>query len=183
MADRERYPPDLSRSTLPVWVAAISGAALLSFMFFAWFGSPDEVQEVIDQTNTIADQLGGQRIEEVGAGVDAWSSLRWFEIAVLVAAILFSVSLAVVAASNKGDRLPDLGAVTAAVGTIAFLLILYRIFDPPLAGELEIGALLGLLATAGIVAGSFLTGKESILLRLKWLRHFGGPRAPSRPRP
>jgi hypothetical protein len=46
-------------------------------------------------------------------------------------------------------------AVTAGIGAIAFLLVLYRLIDPPGDSGREIGVWLGLLATAGITYGGY----------------------------
>jgi hypothetical protein len=55
-----------------------------------------------------------------------------------------------------------LSSLAAGIGGLAFLLVLYRIINPPGEGDVdrEIGIWLGLLATAGITAGGWLGMQE-----------------------
>ena len=72
--------------------------------------------------------------------------------------MIASVGFAVIDMSGASVSLPVAGsAVTAGIGALAFLLVLYRLIDPP-GGEgvgREIGVWLGLLATAGITYGGY----------------------------
>jgi hypothetical protein len=54
-------------------------------------------------------------------------------------------------------------AISCGLGALAFLLVLYRLIDPPLDGEVEreVGIWLGLLASAGIAVGGYLGMQEA----------------------
>lgn len=142
-------------------IAAISGILLFIFMFFAWFGAPGEIDEAIEQANEIAEQFGGQAVtEEPDTTANAWQSFDFIDL-VLFVAVLVSVGMAVLSATGASVSLPVAGsAITAGIGALAFLLVLYRIIDPPSDADREIGVFLGLLATAGITVGGFLGMQE-----------------------
>jgi hypothetical protein len=142
-------------------IAAVSGVALFIIMFFAWFGAPGPADEAIEQANEIAEQFGGQAVtEEIDTTANAWQSFDLIDL-VLFLAVLVSIGMAVLTASGASASLPVAGsAITAGIGAFAFLLVLYRILDPPAEADREIGVFLGLLATAGIAVGGYLGMQE-----------------------
>jgi hypothetical protein len=130
-------------------IAGVCGALLFVFMFFTWYG-----------------------VGTVDTGLNAWQAFDLIDL-VLLLAVLVSVGTAVMAAASSGVNLPVAGsALTAGIGVLATVLVLYRLINPP--GdqdvEREIGAWLGLLACAGIAIGGWLAMQEE-----------GGPPPPSAP--
>ena len=70
--------------------------------------------------------------------------------------MIASVGFAIIDMSGASVSLPVAGsAITTGIGAIAFLLVLYRLINPPDDLGREIGIWLGLLATAGITYGGY----------------------------
>jgi hypothetical protein len=143
---------DLSRLNTGEKLAGAAGIALLLIMFiFDWFS--------ID--------VGGG-VVEIDAGGNAWQWFGFIDIVLFLAAVA-GIALAVVAATRSDVDLPiTLSAITAGIGILALLLVIYRIIDPP-GGDAEafgvdvgrdIGVWLGLIATAGVAAGGWLAMQE-----------------------
>ena len=143
---------NVGRGTL---IAGVSGALLFIFMFFSWFGV--DVESAVPAG--IPEDIANQAIEQSGVDTtaNAWQSFDFIDL-VLLLAVIASVGFAIIDMSGASVSLPVAGsAVTAGIGALAFLLVLYRLIDPP-GGEgvgREIGVWLGLLATAGITYGGY----------------------------
>src|SRR5262245_54691666 len=109
---------DLYKLSTGEEISAASGILLFVFMFFDWFGV--EVSGVPGSSGTIS-----------GSGGSAWDALDVIPI-FLVIAIVAAVGVAVVRLTDA-DLEPaiSLNTIVAVLGALAFLLILYRIVDPP----------------------------------------------------
>jgi hypothetical protein len=121
------------------WAGALGGAGLLAATFFAWYGDPSS-----------------------DATVDAWEAFSVVDL-VCAAAALFGLSIGIVAWTGLSVSYPVAGsAVSCGAGALAFALILWRLLDPPLAGDvdLEPGIWLGLAASAAIAVGGYLGMQE-----------------------
>jgi uncharacterized membrane protein YhaH (DUF805 family) len=137
-------------------ISAASAVLLFIFMFFDWFGA--EVSGVSGFSGSIP-----------GAGGDAWDALEVIPIFLLIA-IVAALGVALIRLTDADLEPPvSLNAVVAALGGLAFLLILYRIVDPPGGGSLggvsvdttlELGIFLGLIAAAGIAYGGYSAMRE-----------------------
>jgi hypothetical protein len=142
---------NVGRGTL---IAGVSGALLFIFMFFSWFGV--DVESAVPAG--IPEDIANQAIEQSGVDTtaNAWQSFDFIDL-ILLLAVIASVGFALIDMSGASVSLPVAGsAVTTGIGAIAFLLVLYRLIDPP--GDdvgREIGVWLGLLATAGITYGGY----------------------------
>ena len=130
-------------------IAGIAGIALLLIMFiFNWFTA-----EPID--------------------FNAWEAFGFIDIVVFLAA-LAGIALAVVAATQSTVNLPvAMSAITAGLGILAVLLILFRIIDPP---DVEVGGIsaddvgvdvgrsigvwLGFIAAAAVAYGGWRAMEE-----------------------
>ena len=144
-------------------IAGISGVLLFIFMFFAWYGAPDVVDEAVEQAQQAAEALGvdAPAVEEADTTVNAWESFDFTDL-ILLLAVLVSVGLAAMTLMGNSASLPVAGsALTCGIGALAFLFVLYRTIDPPADGlDREIGLWLGLLATAGIAVGGYMGMQE-----------------------
>lgn len=138
-------------------IAAVSAIALLLIMFiFSWFGVGGDLG---DQASAAG--------EETGA--NAWEVFSLIDI-VLFITILVAVGLAVMTANAQSVNLPvAASALTAGLGILSVVLILFRIIFPPgpdvPAGfEIEItrsiGVFLGLIAAGGIAYGGWKAMQE-----------------------
>jgi multidrug transporter EmrE-like cation transporter len=134
---------DVSRLNTGEKIAGISGIALLIIMFLSWFG---------------AGEVGGIDVGDI-AGVDtsfnAWQAFDIIDLLLALAA-LSGIALAVTAASQTDIDLPvALSAITAGLGALGTLLVIYRLLDPPFDADREFGVFLGLIAVAGIAYGGW----------------------------
>jgi hypothetical protein len=145
-------------------IAGVSGAALFIIMFFSWFGV--DVGEAVDIPAGVPQDIAEQAAEQAGVDVDtsfnAWQSFDFIDL-ILLLAVIVSVGVAAIDMTGASVSLPVAGsAVVTGVGALAFLLVLYRIIDPP-GGEgvgREFGVWLGLIATAGITYGGYVGMQE-----------------------
>lgn len=130
---------DLSRLRRGQVIAAAGGVALLVVMFLEWYsvGGVDGVRS---------------------QGATAWQSFGVLDVILALVALL-AIALALLGATQRSPALPVATAViTSAAGTVALLLVLYRILDPPGPNEsveVSYGAYAGFLCVAAIAAGGW----------------------------
>jgi hypothetical protein len=123
-------------------IAGAGGLGLLFALLLDWYAPSIRAAEPPD----------------LDLGVDAWES---FAVLDVVLALLALVPLALVAlqATRDSPSLPVLFSVLASVaGTVAALLVLYRIVDQPGPNDrvlVEAGAWIGLAASVVIAAGGW----------------------------
>jgi hypothetical protein len=118
-------------------VAAISGLGLLVTSFLPWYST------------------GGQN-------ATAWQAFSFVDL-VMAAAAVSALLVGIVVLTRLSVSYPIAGsAVTAGLGGVAVLLILYRLINPPGSGDVdrEIGAWLGRLAAAGVTYAGYLGMQE-----------------------
>ena len=148
---------DASRISFGEMVAAASGAALLLFMFFPWYGFGGKSVEV----------PGSGTISTPGADMNAWEALSVIDLVLFLVVVLAIAGAVARGADAMPTELPAPPAtIVLAAGAIAVLLVLYRILDVPRA-ELEgfengrkIGIFLALLASGGIAFGGYAAKHE-----------------------
>ncbi len=145
---------DLNRLTQGEKIAGVSAILLFVFMFFNWYGV------------TIS---GGGQTLAVGGGGNAWDSLDFIPILLLIA-IVATIGIVAVEASESDVDMPVHGAtIITVVGVISFLLILFRIIDTPTfasyagvsaEGSVEFGIFISLIAAAGMAFGGWRAMQE-----------------------
>jgi hypothetical protein len=148
---------DASRISFGEMVAAASGAALLLFMFFPWYGFGGKSVEV----------PGSGTISTPGADFNAWEAFSVIDLVLfLVAALALALALARAADAMPTGLPAPPATIVLAAGAIALLLVLYRIVDVPVP-DLEgfengrkIGIFLALLAAGGIAFGGYTAMSE-----------------------
>jgi hypothetical protein len=148
---------NVGRGTL---IAGVSGVLLFIFMFFSWFGV--DVSDVVPAG--VPEDIANQAVEQSGVDTTAtaWQAFDVIDLVLLVAVII-AVGFALIDMTGAAVSLPVAGsALTAGIGAIAFLLVLYRLIDPPGGDGVgrEIGVWLGLITTAGIAYGGYLGMQE-----------------------
>ena len=138
---------DASRLRTGEIVAGGGGLALFVFLFFDWFGGGAEL------TGT----PGNLSVSRVGiSGWDALTDLPGF---LIILAGVSGITLAVLAAAGRRVNIPiPRGGVTASLGSLAVLLILWRM----VAGSptLKIGVFLALAAAVAIAVGALMALAE-----------------------
>ncbi len=145
---------DLNRLTQGEKIAGVSAILLFIFMFFDWYG--------------VSISGGGQSID-LGGGGNAWDTLDFIPILLLIA-IIATVAIVTIEASESNVELPVHGAtIITVVGAISFLLILFRIIDTPTFasyggisadGSVRFGIFLSLIAAAGMAFGGWRAMQE-----------------------
>jgi hypothetical protein len=130
-------------------VAGIGGLALFVFLFFDWFGGGAEVTgSVVNGTATLSHP-----------GISGWDALTDLPGFLIILSGVAGMALAYLAAAGQRVNIPvQRGAITALLGSLAVLLILWRMF----AGSptLKIGVFLGLAAAIAIAAGALMALAE-----------------------
>lgn len=105
---------DLDKLSSGEKITGVASVLLFIFMFFDWFYA-----EVT---------IGASGASE---GVNAWDALDWIPIW-LVVTIVAALLVAVLRLTDAGYEPPvPANAIVAILGGVSFLLILYRIVDPP----------------------------------------------------
>jgi hypothetical protein len=136
---------DSSRLRTGEIVAGIGGLALFVFLFFDWFGGGAEVSgSLVNGTATLSHP-----------GISGWDSLTDLPGFLIIMSGVAGIALAYLALSGQRVNIPvRRGAITALLGALAVLLILWRMF----AGSptLKIGVFLGLAAAIAITAGALM---------------------------
>jgi len=143
---------DLDRLSTGEKIAGGSAVLLFIFMFFDWF---------------TVDVSGGEGLFSVSVGGSAWDALDVIPI-ILMVAIVAAVAVAVIRLTDAVfEPSVSVNAVVAILGAISVLLILYRIVDPPSAGDVPgvdvnpaLGIFLGLIAAVGITYGGYRAMQE-----------------------
>jgi len=125
-------------------------------MFFSWYGPPDEIGGV----EVPKDQLEAAGVD---TSINAWQAFSLIDL-ILFVAVIVAVGVMVIEMTGASVSLPVAGsALTAGLGALCFLLVLYRLIDPPgdsVAGQdidlsRDLGIWLALLATAGVTYGGY----------------------------
>jgi hypothetical protein len=136
---------DSSRLRTGEIVAGIGGVALFVFLFFNWFGGGAEV----------SGSLANGTVTLSHPGISGWDALIDLPGFLIILSGVSGIALAYLAAAGQQVNIPlRRGSVTALLGALAVLLILWRMF----AGSptLKIGVFLGLAAAIAITAGALM---------------------------
>ena len=143
---------DVDRLSTGEKIAASSGILLFIFMFFEWF--------------SVSVSGGGFSTGSLGGG-NAWDTLDFIPIVLLVAVVV-AIGHALLEASETDVNAPVHGSTLVTVmGALSFLLILYRVVDPPGGGSIGVGSVdvspsfgifISLIAAAGIAYGGMGSG-------------------------
>jgi hypothetical protein len=145
---------DLSTVPRGALIAGISGLALFIIMFFSWFEAPEVDFGVPEVTGAVFEAAG------VDTTISAWEAFDFIDI-VLLLTVIAAVGLVVMAAAGSSVNLPvAASAITAGLGVVATLLVLYRIIDTPFDYDRKFGVFLGLIAAAGVAVGGWLAMQE-----------------------
>jgi hypothetical protein len=135
-------------------IAAVSAVALFIIMFLPWFGLDTEVPAGAEEA---AEAIG---VTIPDASFNAWESFDFIDLVLLVT-IVVAVGLAVAAMAAQTVALPvAASSITAGLGILSTLLVLYRIIDPPEDLGREFWVFLGLIAAAGIAYGGWRAMQE-----------------------
>jgi hypothetical protein len=142
---------DTSKLTTGDMIAGVGGIVLLISLFLPWYG--------------VSVDIAGFSASESGSG---WEALGFIDI------LLFVISVAVigiVAARAAGSLPADIPApmLLLGLGAFAVLLVLFRIIDIPVDGNVpdevdlsrKVGIFIALLASAALAYGGWRTNTET----------------------
>jgi hypothetical protein len=140
-------------------IAGIAGVALFIIMFLPWFGVDFGIGEAVEEAQDL-----GFDVPEVEDSVNfnAWESFDVIDLVLLVTVVV-SVGLAAATAMARTVALPvAASAITAGLGILSTVLILYRLIDPIGEGGVDrkFGIFLGLIAAAAIAYGGWRAMQE-----------------------
>lgn len=141
---------DVNRLSQGEKIAGAAAILLFISMFFAWFGFDTGVEELQSQFGI-----------EVGATsftFNAWESFDFIDL-ILLLTVVVAVATVALRASDMGVEFP-LNSAVAVLGGVSFLLVLYRIIDPPGSADREWGVFLGLVLTALVAFGGYRAMEE-----------------------
>jgi hypothetical protein len=134
-------------------IAGVSGVALFIIMFLPWFGVD------FGDAGEIAEGLGID-VPEASVDFNAWEAFDFIDLVLLVT-IVVAVGLAVASMAAQTVALPvAASSITAGLGILSTLLILYRIIDPPSELDRKFWVFAGLVAAAGIAYGGWRSMQE-----------------------
>ena len=142
---------DTSRLTTGDIVAGVGGIVLLISLFLPWYG--------------VSVDIAGFSASESGSG---WEALGFIDILLFLIAV---AAIAIVAARAAGALPADLPApvILLGLGALAVLLVLYRILDIPVDGDVpdevdlsrKVGVFIALLGAAAVAYGGWRTNTET----------------------
>jgi hypothetical protein len=128
-------------------VAAVSAILLFIISFLPWFSVGAAAITVAGTT------IGGS------VNRNLWEFENPLDIYLLIV-ILIALVPAVLTVLGDGADAPLAATATALLGGVGTLLIFYQLFDHGDGASIKIGLILGLIATAGIAVGGYLTMQE-----------------------
>jgi hypothetical protein len=167
---------DLDRLSLGEKVAGVSSLVLFVFMFFDWF------------TVEVSGGNAFFKASASGGGGNAWEALSWIPIVLVVTIILALFIVTIRLTDARYEPVLSVNSVVAILGGISFLLILYRIVDPPSAGSVPgltvdvspaFAIFVSLVAAAGIAYGGYKAMQEEGASFAELGDRFGGGRRSS----
>lgn len=147
---------DVDRLRTGEMIAGISGAALLVLMFLPWFGIDfgDAAEDVANDLGIVVPGV------DTSVNLNAWESFEFIDLVLLVTAVV-AIGTAVATATASTVALPvAASAITAGLGILSTLLIVYRLLDTPGGTDRKIGVFLGLIAAAGVAWGGWSLMRE-----------------------
>lgn len=137
-------------------IAGVAGLVLLISLFLPWFGPSEALEEAIKQADEISREAGGQPVESPDVTENAWEAFSVVDLLLVVTALVGLRAGIASVASPGGRAAIGVTAVTAGLGTIASLLVLYRVVNPIGEAGREYGLFVGLLAAIGVAVGGWL---------------------------
>lgn len=150
---------DVARLGRGELIAAVSGIALFILLFLPWFGVGGDVGEAFEQSQEFAEGLGFAT-PDVDTNFNAWESFDLIDLVLALTAI-FAVGVGVAAATARTVALPvATSAITAGLGVLSTVLVLYRVINPPADLDREFWLFVGLIAAAGVAVGGWLAMQE-----------------------
>jgi hypothetical protein len=164
-AGRERRPPpaaatrragDWVTGSAPDLLAGVAGVVLAISLFLPWFGPNTRLEEAIQEAEEITREAGGGPVQAPDVTDTAWQAFSFVDL-VLALTALAGIRAGVAALARRSGRVAiGATAVTAGLGAVSTLLVLYRVINPIGEAGREYGLFVGLFAALGIAVGGWL---------------------------
>jgi hypothetical protein len=122
-------------------LAGAGGAVLLGAMFLPWF----------ERVKHFCTPLSGF---PCGRNFSAWSAFDFTDYVLLLTA-LAGVAVALAGTNAKTDSQITSASLTAPLGFLATVLVLYRVFEPPGKLDVRFGIFIGLVACGAVTYGAW----------------------------
>jgi hypothetical protein len=130
------------------------GGRLFIVMFLPWFGVDAEVPAGAEEA---AEAIG---VTIPDTSFNAWESFDFIDLVLLVT-IVVAVGMAIATMAAQTTALPVAASgLTAGLGILSTLLVLYRVIDPPEGLGREFWVFIGLIAAGGIAYGGWYAMQE-----------------------
>jgi hypothetical protein len=138
---------DVNRLSQGQMVAAISAILLFVISFLPWFSVGAAAVTVAGTT------IGGS------VNRNMWEFENPLDVYLLIVILVALVPAALTLLGDGADA-PMAATATAILGGVGTLMIFYQLFDHGSGASIKIGMILGLIATAGITVGGYLSMQE-----------------------
>jgi hypothetical protein len=147
-------------------LAGVAGVVLLISMFLPWFGPSADTERAIQEADEISKQFNGGPLEALDLTENAWQTFTIVDLILAVTALAgVRAGVAALARRTSGRATVGATAVTAALGAISTLLILYRVINPIGEAGREYGLFIGFFAALGVAAGGWLALEQGVAPR------------------
>ena len=143
-------------------LAGVAGVVLLISLFLPWFGPSAMLEEALREAEEVTREAGGRPPEAPDVTKTAWQAFSFVDLLLALTA-LAGIRAGVAALARQGGRtMIGATAVTAGLGAMASLLVLYRVINPIGEAGREYGLFVGLFAALGVAVGGWLGLEEGV---------------------
>ncbi len=154
---RRRARAELPQADL---IAGVAGVLLLIAIFLPWFGPSESTEQAIREAEEITRQAGGQPVEQPDLTESAWEAFTFVNWVLVVTALVGIRAGVAAVIGTRGGSAIGATAVTAGLGILSTLLVLYRVINPIGEASREYGLFIGFLAALGVAVGGWLALEE-----------------------
>jgi hypothetical protein len=138
---------------------------LLISLFLPWFGPNERAEQALQEAEETTQRFHGAPLEPLDLTQTAWQTFSFVDLVLLLTA-LAGIRAGVAALARQGGRtMIGATAVTAGLGAVASLLVLYRVINPIGEAGREYGLFVGLFAALGVAVGGWLGLEEGTASR------------------
>lgn len=153
----------------PYLIAGIAGVVLLVSLFLPWFGLSETAEEALRQAEEVTEQFDGEPIERPDVTESAWEAFTFVRWVLLFTALVGMLAGAFGLTQPREHTAVGAMAITAGLGIISTLIVLYRVLNPIGESGREWGLFVGLIGALGVAVGGWLalqrnppSGREAV---------------------
>jgi hypothetical protein len=156
----EREPSTRAELIQADLIAGVAGVVLVIAIFLPWFGPSEAAERALEEAREVTERFGGGPVQSPDLTENAWEAFTFVDWVLLVTALV-GIRAGVASLARPGGR-STVGAtaVTAGLGIISSLLVLYRVINPIGEASREYGLFIGFFAALGVAVGGWLALEE-----------------------